>query len=150
MTTTPLRHNRKKQQSKGSRVRHNPSHRPVRLQLASDATSAMVSRAPPVVAPPSVFRPDWETLARLSCTPSKPLDLNACPAPTSLPRFCDATDKLKPAWFWCPNQETITVILRLKSPNQSYRFWSPNRETLYHLSFEAQPRNPPPVLRLNQ
>jgi hypothetical protein len=31
--------------------------------------------------------------------PSKLLDLNACPAPTSLRRFCGATDKLKPAWF---------------------------------------------------
>jgi hypothetical protein len=32
----------------------------------------MVPRVPPVIAPPSVFRPDWETLARLSSTPNKP------------------------------------------------------------------------------
>jgi hypothetical protein len=56
-------------------------------------------------------------------------------------QFCDSTDKPKPDWFWDPNQETVTVILRLKSPNRSCRFWGPNRETLYHLGFEAQPRN---------
>jgi hypothetical protein len=88
-----------KRQSKGSRVRRSPSHRPVQLQLASDATSAMVPRAPPVVAPPPVFRPDWETLARLASTPSKLLNLDACPVPTSLRRFYGATDKPKPTWF---------------------------------------------------
>jgi hypothetical protein len=35
--------------------------------------------APPVVAPPPVFRTDWETLARLASTPSKLLDLDMCP-----------------------------------------------------------------------
>jgi hypothetical protein len=109
----------------------------------------MVPRAPPVVAPPLVFRPDWKTLARLASTPSKPLDLDVCPALTSLRRFCGATDKPKPAWFWDPNQETVAVILRPKSPNQSCRFWDPNRETLHHLGFEAQPRNRPPILRSN-
>jgi hypothetical protein len=59
----------------------------------------MVPHAPPVVAPPSVFRPDWETLVRLAFTPSKPLDLDACLAPTFLRWFCGATDKPKPAWF---------------------------------------------------
>jgi hypothetical protein len=57
------------------------SHRPVQLQLASNATSAMVPRAPPIVAPPPVFRPDLETLARLASMPSKLLDLDACPVP---------------------------------------------------------------------
>jgi hypothetical protein len=76
-----------------------PTHRPVRLQLASDATSVMVPRAPPVVAPLPVFRLDWETLAKLASTPRKRLDLDACPALTSLCRFCGAIDKLKPAWF---------------------------------------------------
>jgi hypothetical protein len=82
----------------------------------------MVPRAPPVVAPPPVFKPDWETLIRLVSTPSKLLDLNTCSTPTSLRRFCGATDKLKPTWFWGPNQETVAVILRPKSPNQSCRF----------------------------
>jgi hypothetical protein len=57
---------------------------------------------------------------------SKPLVLNAYPTPTSLRRFCGATDKLKPTWFWGPNQETVAVILRPKSPNRSCRFWGPN------------------------
>jgi hypothetical protein len=43
-----------------------PSHQPVHLELDSDATSVMVPHAPPVVAPPPVFKPDWETLARLA------------------------------------------------------------------------------------
>jgi hypothetical protein len=81
---------------------------------------------------------------------SKPLDLNTCPVPTSLHQFCGATDKPKPAWFWDPNQETVTMILMPKSPNRSCRFWIPNRETLHHISFEAQPRNRPPVFRPNR
>jgi hypothetical protein len=59
----------------------------------------MVLRAPPVIAPPPVFRPDWETLARLASTASKLLDLDVCPVPTSLHWFCGATDKPKLAWF---------------------------------------------------
>jgi hypothetical protein len=43
--------------------------------------------------------------------------------------FCGATNKLVPAWFWGPNQESGTVILRHKSPNRSYRFWGSNRKT---------------------
>jgi hypothetical protein len=92
----------------------------------------MVPRVPPAVAPTSVLRPDWETLTRLASRWSKPPDLNASPAPSSLCQFCGATDKLKPAWFWSPNQEIVAVILRPKSPNQSYRFWGPNRETRRH------------------
>jgi hypothetical protein len=109
----------------------------------------MVPHASPTVAPPPVFSPDWETLGRLASTPSKPLDLDVCPALTSLHRFCGATDKPKPAWFWGPNQETVAVILRPKSPNQSYQFWGPNWEIFHHLGFEAQLRNPPTVLRPN-
>jgi hypothetical protein len=75
------------------------SHRPVRLQLASNTTSAMVPRAPFIVVPPPVFMLDWETLIRLAFTLSKLLDLNTCPALTSLRRFYGATDKPKPAWF---------------------------------------------------
>jgi hypothetical protein len=69
---------------------------------------------------------------------SNPLDLDACPAPTSLRRFCGTTDKLKPAWFWVPNQETVAVILRHKSTNRSHLFWGPNRETVT-AGFEAKP-----------
>jgi hypothetical protein len=110
----------------------------------------MVPRAPPVITPPPVFRPDCETLFRLASTPSKPLDLDACPTLTSFHRFCGITDKQKPTWFSGPNQEIVVVILWPKSANQRCRFCGPSRETLHHLGFEAQPRNPPPVLRPNQ
>jgi hypothetical protein len=69
----------------------------------------MVPHAPPVVAPPPVFRPDWETLARHALTLSKLLDLNVRPAPTSLRRFYGATDKPKHAWVCGPNQETVAA-----------------------------------------
>jgi hypothetical protein len=82
----------------------------------------MMPRAPPIVTPPSVLRLDWETLARLASTWSKLLDLNVCPTSTSLCRFCGVTNKLKPAWFWGINQETVAVILRPKSPNRSCGF----------------------------
>jgi hypothetical protein len=59
----------------------------------------MVPRAPPIIVPPPVFKTDWENLARLAFTLSKPLDLDACPVPTSLHQFYDATDKPKPTWF---------------------------------------------------
>jgi hypothetical protein len=110
----------------------------------------MVPRAPPTVTAPPVFRPDWKTLVKLAFTRSKPLDLDACPAPTSLRRFCGTTDKPKPTWFWATEQETVAVILRPKSTNQSCRFWGPNRKTLHYLGFEAQPRNWLLVLRPNQ
>jgi hypothetical protein len=74
-------------------TRRSPSYRPVHFQLASDATSVMMPRAPPTIAPPPV----WETLARLAFTLSKLLDLDACPTPTSLRRFYGATNKPKPA-----------------------------------------------------
>jgi hypothetical protein len=64
-----------------------------------------------------------------------------CLTPTSLRRFCDVTDKPKPTGFWDPNQETVKVILRVKSLNRSCRFWGPNRKTI-DLDFETQPRNP--------
>jgi hypothetical protein len=40
-----------------------------------------------------------------------------------------------------PNQETVVVILSLKSPNRTYRFWGPNWVTV-DLGFQAKPRNP--------
>jgi hypothetical protein len=110
----------------------------------------MVSRAPLIVTHLPVFRPDWKTLIRLASTTSKPLDLDACPVPTTIHRFCGATDKPKPVWFWDPNQKTVAVILRLKLSNQSCWFWGINRKTLQHLGFEAQSRNWPPVLRSNR
>jgi hypothetical protein len=98
----------------------------------------MMPRSSPIVTPPLVLRPDWVTLAWLASRWSKLLDLDACPGLTSLCWFCGATDKSKLIWFLGPNQETITVILRPKSPNRSCQF-------------EAQTGKPSIlVLRLNQ
>jgi hypothetical protein len=98
------------------------------------------------------FETNWETLARLASRWSKLLDFFVCPAPFSSCRFCGATDKPSPAWFWGPNHETVAIILRHKSPNRSYQFWVPNQGTRRpwfwgsikkpaDLGFEAQPRN---------
>jgi hypothetical protein len=103
----------------------------------------MVPRAPPVVTPPLVFRTDWKTLVRLTFTWSKPLDLEACPAPTSLRQFCGATDKSKPTWFWGPNQETITVILRPK-PRNHHGDFKPQITKSELPVLSPKPGNPPP------
>jgi hypothetical protein len=112
----------------------------------------MVPRTQPVVAPTSVLRPDWETLARLASRWSKSPYLDTCPAPSSIRRFCSATDKPKSAWFWCPNQETVAVILRIKSPTKSptvvvgFVIQTETRAT----GFEAKPEKTiPMVLRSN-
>jgi hypothetical protein len=96
--------------------------------------------APLVVASSPVLRPDWETLARLASIRSKPLNLDTCLTPSYIRRFCGTTDKPKPAWFWDPSQETVTMILMPKSTNWSCRFWGPNRKTV-NLGFEAQQKN---------
>jgi hypothetical protein len=98
--------------------------------------------------PPAVFRPDWETLARLAFTSSKPLDLDACPASTSLRRFCGATNRSllgfeaqtkKPSW-WFEAQITKPelLVLRPKPRNPPHPwFWgSTNKLTA---DFEAKP-----------
>jgi hypothetical protein len=60
--------------------------------------------------------------------------------PTPLRKFCGAIAKPNSAWFWDPTQQTVTVILRSKSPNWSCWFWGLNRQTI-DLGFDAQPRN---------
>jgi hypothetical protein len=93
--------------------------------------------------PPSRLCQSWGQTGKpkiwwLASSRSKPSDLDACPALSSLRRFCGATDKLRHAWFWGSNQETITVILRPKSPNRSCRFWGPNQKTRA-TGFEVKP-----------
>jgi hypothetical protein len=62
------------------------------------------------------------------------------------------THKHPPTWFWGPNQESVTMILSPKSPNQQPWFWGPNQETVAVVfrpnhwqtvatSFEAKPEN---------
>jgi hypothetical protein len=98
----------------------------------------MVPHAPPTIGHPSILRSDWKTLTWLASSWSKPPDLDPCPTSSSLHRFCGATDKANPAWFWVPNQEIVTVILRPKSSNNSCRFWDQNRET-WATGFEVKP-----------
>jgi hypothetical protein len=44
--------------------------------------------------PPPVLSLDWETLAQLASSRSKPLDFNVCPTPSSSScPFCGTTDK---------------------------------------------------------
>jgi hypothetical protein len=57
MTTMPLEPDTLKTAKVGQQGLTQPSHRPVRLQLAADATFVMVPRAPLKVASPPVFRP---------------------------------------------------------------------------------------------
>jgi hypothetical protein len=60
------------------------------------------------------------------------------------------TDKPPPTWFLGPNQETVMVILRPKSPNQRPWFWDPNQETVTLVLRPNHWQPLPLVLRLNQ
>jgi hypothetical protein len=127
-----LGHNTRKRRFWGRRVRRSPSHRLVRLQLSLDATSTMMTHAPLVVTPPPVLKADWETWVRYASMWSKPPDLDVCLTPSSLRRFCGATDKSKHAWSYGLNQENIDVILRTKLSNRSYRFWGQTERNHRH------------------
>jgi hypothetical protein len=118
-----------------------PLHRPVCLQLDSDAISMMVSC--------TTHRRACSSLEVRLKNPSQTC-FHAKQAArfrrvshviTSSHRFCAVTDKPKPACFLCPNQETVVMILRPKSPNRSCWVWGTKQKTLYHLGFEAQLRN---------
>jgi hypothetical protein len=122
-----------------------------------------VPHAPPAVAPPPVFKPDWETLAQLASTRSKLLNLDACFASTSLRLFWGATNKPNPLgfeaqtkknpsrWFWGTNHQTVVASFE----TQTEKPWTTlvlrlNQETVT-TGFEAKPEKPPPsVLRSNQ
>jgi hypothetical protein len=69
---------------------------------------------------------------------SKPSDLDACPVLSCLRQFCGTTNKLKAAWFWDSNQETVVVILKPKSLNHSCQFWGLHWVTRA-TDFEAKP-----------
>jgi hypothetical protein len=62
-TTMPLGPNTLQTAFWGRRVRRSPSHRSIHLELPLDTISAMMPRAPPIVTPLPVLRPDWKTLA---------------------------------------------------------------------------------------
>jgi hypothetical protein len=109
-------------------VRRSPSHQLVCLQFDSDATFVIVPRAPPTVVSPPVLRPDWEILARLASTWSKPIYPDVCTTPSH-----PSVDFVA--------QPTNRSLLSFEAPNCTFRFWDSNRETLHYLGFEAQPRN---------
>jgi hypothetical protein len=100
----------------------------------------MVLRAPPTVMPPPVLMPVWETIVRLAFMRNKPLDLYSCPTSSPSHRFYSVTDKLYPVWFWDTNQETVVVILMLKSSNRCCQFWDPNQK-ICHRFWEQIRRN---------
>jgi hypothetical protein len=99
-----------------------------------------VSCAPPVVTSPPVLRPDWEILARLAFTWSKPLYLDACPTLSHPPVGLVAQPT---------NRSLLDFKAQTKKPSQW--FWEPNHQTVA-TSFEAQIEKPYTtlVLRLNQ
>jgi hypothetical protein len=72
------------------------------------------------------FEANWETLARLASTQSKPFDLDACPTP-SHPSISFETQPTNhcPLGFKARNQETVAIIL------------GPNYQTIA-TDFEAQ------------
>jgi hypothetical protein len=71
----------------------------------------------------------------------KPLTLNACPAPSSSSISLVAQPINRSPRFWGPNQKTVAVIFRPKSPNRSCRFWDPNQETLHRRFWGQTGRN---------
>jgi hypothetical protein len=111
----------------------------------------MVPCASPAVAHSPVLRPDWETLAQLASTWSKPLYLNACPTlthpsvgfvmqPTNwiLLNF-EAQTKKPLRWFWGSNHQTVAAILKTKPKNPPPPwFWGSTKKPS------------PPVLMPNQ
>jgi hypothetical protein len=115
---------------------NHPSFASLSRNLHDDATCTTHAVSPPVL------RPDWETLAWLTCRQSKPLDLDACPAPSSSSHwFCGATNKLSTLsfetqtknlqWWFCGlNHQTAAAGFEVQSGKPD------------GLGFEAQPRNP--------
>jgi hypothetical protein len=96
-------------------------------------------RAPPIITPPPVLRPDWKTLAWLAFRRSKPPDLDMCPAPNHPPIGFVAQ---------LINSSPLSFEAQTKKP--SWWFWSANHQTVA-AGFETQTRKPSPLaLRPNQ
>jgi hypothetical protein len=119
----------KLQQIKGSLVRlplrHTRCHWTDHLLPHFNVTSAMMPPTPPVITPPPVLREKLENPS-LTCFMTKQ-SARCWRVPSHrlhpLIGFEAQTDKPPPTWFWGPNQETITVILRPKSQNRRPWFW---------------------------
>jgi hypothetical protein len=84
------------------------------------------------------FEANWETLAQLASTWSKPLDLNVCPMPSHPP----VGFKVQPT-----NRSLFSFEAQTKKLSQ--QFWGTNHQ-IVATDFEAQTGKPEPlVLRLN-
>jgi hypothetical protein len=133
-------------------LRHTWHNRTDRLLLQFHVTFVIMSRAPPAVAPSSVLRHNWKTLAWLTSRWSKPPDVDACPhivfICSSVLR-CKSTNLLplgfeiqtiKPSqWFWGTNYQTVDLDFDAQTKKLSQWFW--NQTTDKPLS---------PILRLNR
>jgi hypothetical protein len=93
----------------------------------------MVPRAPPAVAPPSVLRPDWKTLARLA---SRRSNL------TNRSRLGFKAQTKKPLWwFWELNYQTEAAGFDAQTRKLDATGFEAKSEKTIDLGFEAQPRN---------
>jgi hypothetical protein len=115
----------------------------------------MVPCAPPAITHPPVLRPDWETLARLASTWSKPLDLDACPAPSSsfvgflaqptnhsLLGF-EAQTKKPSWWFWGPNHQTVAVSFESQTGKPSTTGFQAKAGETIAIGFDVKLKNRP-------
>jgi hypothetical protein len=110
-------------------LRHTWCHQTDRLSLLLHAPSVMMQCAPPVVAPSRVLRQKLGNLSQTCFTMKQAIGCRRVPSHRlhSLISFESQTDKPFPTWVWGPNQETVVVILRPKSPNHRPLFWGPNQ-----------------------
>jgi hypothetical protein len=124
------------------------------LWLHFHATSMMMPRPPPIVAPSLVLRQNWETLAWLASWWSKPLDVYACPhtvlirssvlrhKPTNLlPLGFEAQTKSLSRWFWGTNHQTIDLSFEAWNKKLPWWFWGQTTDKL-SLSVLRQNRKP--------
>jgi hypothetical protein len=125
-----------------------------RLLLHFHATSVMMPRAPPTIAPPPILRQNWKTPAQLASRWSKPPDVNTCPhiifihwsilshKPINLlPVGFEAQTKKPSRLFWGPNHQTIDLAFGAQTKKPSRWFWDPNHQT-NATGFGAKPENP--------
>jgi hypothetical protein len=104
-------------------------HRTDHLLLHFHATSTMMPRAPPTVAPSLVLRQNWETLAWIASWWSKLPNVDACPHTVFidssglrrkpidlLPLGFEVQTKKPSQWFWGPNHQTVNLAIS-KQPN---------------------------------
>jgi hypothetical protein len=104
-------------------------------------------------APPPILRPDWENLAWLASRWSKPLDLDACPTPSSSsssfvtqptnhsPLGFEAQIKILSRWFWGPNHQIIAAGFEAQTEKPEATGFEPKPGESVELGSEAKPRN---------